>query len=262
MVEHFSPLTKEALGWYVYLLEAPDGSPFYVGKGRGDRAFEHGRDAADVTDHPELQSAKHARILQIEQTGDRVRVVVLRHGIPSSTQAYEVESAAIDLINRLSPESLLNVVLGHHHAQRGVMLAEDVETVYAAPTAPTLEVPILLVSLNQLWRPDMTEDELFEITHGWWKASGARRHAVQYVFGVHNGVVRTVYRPTAWRRRSTGDRGWEDDVPGKERWGFDGESAPEMAQYMRTSVSRLLTTKQWSHLYAGPEPAVPAPAMP
>lgn len=249
----FSPLAKESLGWYVYLLEDMDGQPFYVGKGRSDRAFAHSQDARDVADHPDLQSAKHARILQIEASGGQVRVMILRHGIFTSTQAYEVESAAIDLINRLRPGQLLNIVLGHHHAQRGLMSAADVEVLYAAPPAPRLPVSVLLVSLNRLWRPDMRDDELLEITRGWWKANGARRDTAQYVFGVHNGVVRTIYRPLSWRARVEGDRGWEDDTPGKPRWGFDGEPAPGMSGFMRTSVARFLTTKQWSHLYAAPE---------
>jgi uncharacterized protein len=261
VVQAFSPLAREALGWYVYLLEDGERQPFYVGKGRGDRAFAHASDAHDVADdHPELQSAKHARILKIENEGGRVRVIVLRHGISSSVQAYEVESAAIDLINRLRPGTLLNVVLGHHHAQRGLMPAAEVEVLYAARPAPPLQVPVLLVSLNQLWRPDIAEDELFEITRGWWKANGPRSDAAQYVLGVHNGVVRSVYKPVTWRKRAPRDRDFQHDAPGKERWGFDGSPAPEMASFLRTSVSRFITTKQWSHLYAGPEP--PAAAGP
>jgi hypothetical protein len=252
-VKGFSPLAREALGWYVYLLEDGDGLPFYVGKGRGDRAFAHAKDAQDLADHPDLQSAKHERILKIEAGGGQVRVLVLRHGIASSVQAYEVESAAIDLINRLRPGTLLNVVLGHHHAQRGLMAAAEVEVLYAARPAPTLHVPVLLVSLNQLWRPDIDQDELYECTRGWWKANGPRRDAVQYVLGVHNGVVRSVYKPLGWRKRAVGDRDSQYDVPGKERWGFDGQPAPEMASFLRTSVSRFITTKQWSHLYANPE---------
>jgi hypothetical protein len=249
----FSALAREALGWYVYLLEDDEGHPFYVGKGRGDRAFAHAEDAKDVADHPELQSAKHARILEIQAEGGHTRVMVLRHGISSSVQAYEIESAAIDLINRLRPATLLNVVLGHHHAQRGLMAAAEVEVLYAARPAPKVLMPVLLVSLNRLWRQDITEAELFEITRGWWKARGRRRDAVQYVLGVHNGVVRSVYKPVKWRKRAPGDRDFEHDVSGKERWGFEGEPAPEMAPFLRTSVSRFITTKQWSHLYAGPE---------
>jgi hypothetical protein len=121
------------LGWYVYLLRDPrTGQIFYIGKGRGDRAFEHDEAAATSVDHPELQSAKAARITELATAGRRVCVDVLRHGISSESLAYEVESAAIDLANKLSPGTLLNVVLGQD-AERGLMTAGEIEVLYAAP---------------------------------------------------------------------------------------------------------------------------------
>ena len=117
-----------------------------------------------------------------------------------------------------------------------------------------MHVPVMLVSLNQLWTPEMSPDDLYEATSGWWRA-GVKRDTVAYVFGVHNGVVRSVYAPTSWRARRVGDRDWQDDVGKRPRWGFEGRDAPEMSTYLRTSVRRLITTTQWSHLYVEPEPA-------
>jgi hypothetical protein len=259
-MDRFSVLTQESIGWYVYLLRDPrDGQVFYVGKGRGNRAFQHAAAAADTVDHPELQSAKASRINQITEAGHVVEIVVLRHGISGEAQAYEVESAAIDLANVMSPGCLLNVVLGHHHVERGVMSAGEIEILYAAPPAPPLMVPVLLVSLNKFWYPAATPDELVDMTHGWWHARGPRRDEVKYVFGVHNGVVRTIYRPENWRPRAPGDRGWEEDVGNRIRWGFDAAPAPEMAHFLRTSVSRFLTSPQWSHRYISPEVTTDAP---
>lgn len=258
-MDRFSALATECLGWYVYLLrDARTGGIFYIGKGRGDRAFQHEAAAMSAVDHPELQSAKSARINDIAAAGSHVQVDVLRHGISSEPQAYEVESAAIDLVNMLSPGTLLNVVLGHHHAQRGLMAAEEIEALHAAPPAPRLTVPVILVSLNRLWRPDATDAELENITKVWWNTRGVRRDSAKYVFGVHNGVVRTIYRPHNWHERVQGDRDWEDDIDKSPRWGFDPAPAPEMTEYLRTSVARFLTNNQWSHRYVGPEPSQPS----
>jgi hypothetical protein len=256
--EGFSPLAREGLGWYVYVLRDPrDGRVFYVGKGRGNRAFQHAASAADGVDHPELQSAKAARINQIIEAGHAVEVVVLRHGIRDEVQAYEVESAAIDLANMLAPGSLLNAVRGHHQVERGVMTAEEIEVLYAAPEAPQLTLPVILVSLNRLWHPDATEGELADMTQGWWHTRGPRRDRARYVFSVHNGVVRTIYRPENWRPRAAGDPDAEDDVGKPQRWSFDPVPAPEMAHFLRTSVARFLTSRQWSHRYVGPETTTP-----
>lgn len=254
-MDRFSTLAKEQLGWYVYLLRDPrDGVVFYVGKGKGDRAFAHEASATSAEDHPALQSAKAVRIAGIASDGERVQVDVLRHGIPNESQAYEVESAAIDLANMLVPGNLLNVVLGHHHVQRGLMPAQEIEVLHAAKPAPALKVPVMLVSLNNRWDPSLSEQELEAATAFWWHARGSRRDKCQYVFGVHNGVVRSVYRPLRWRGRVKGDHGWEEDL-GKTytRWGFEAGPAPEMGHYMRTSVRRFIRATQWSFLYVEPE---------
>ena len=254
-MDGFSPLAQEQLGWYVYLLRDPrDGEVFYVGKGKGNRAFAHELSATAAEDHPELQSAKAQRISEIASAGDRVQIEVLRHGIPSAGQAYEVESAAIDLASLLAPGTLLNVVLGHHHVQRGLRPAQEIEVLHAAKPAPPFTVPVMLVSLNNRWDPRLSAQELEEATCCWWHARGPRRDACKYVLGVHNGVVRTVYRPLKWRPRVKGDPGWEEDE-GKSfaRWGFEAGPAPEMSHYLRTSVRRCIRATQWSILYIDPE---------
>jgi hypothetical protein len=83
-------------------------------------------------------------------------------------------------------------------------------------------------------------------------ASGSRHDECEYILGVHNRVVRTIYRPVNWRQRVKGDDGWEDDVGKKPRWGCDGEPAPEMAEFLHTSLARYLKGAQWSHRYVGP----------
>jgi hypothetical protein len=249
----FSALTLEKLGWYVDTLSDPrDRQVFYVGKGRANRCFQHSAEAKDLADHPELQSAKHQRILAIEASGETVQVNILRHAIDSERQAYVVESAAIDLINQLQPKTLLNVLLGHHHAQHGLMDAGEVEVLYAAPESPPPMSPMILVSLNSLWTPTATGEALREMTTGWWIASGVMTRKPTYILGIHNGVVRSVYRPGDWRRRAEGDRGWTsmDDIK-RNRWGCEGLPAPEMEHWIGTNVKRFLTAKQWSVRYIG-----------
>ncbi len=251
-MEGFSPLTCEALGWYVYQLTDPrDATIFYVGKGCGNRAFAHSATARDTADHPELQGEKARRISEIERAGLHVRIHVLRHRLASEELAFEVESAAIDLLNVLRRETLLNLVSGRHsHRHHSTLLsAEELEVRYAAAEAPLLRHRVLLVSLNRNWRPEMPDEELYERTRFWWKANGWRRDECKHVMGVHNGIVRSVYRPIRWYSHTSTHRTGKPH----RRWGFDGEPAPEMSNFLRTSVRRFLSAPQWTHRYAGPE---------
>ncbi|MEX6462844.1 hypothetical protein AB6N35_00520 [Dietzia cinnamea] len=102
----------EILGYYVYLLVDPrDGRPFYVGKGRGERANSHEIEAlaghvtlpADpsVTNLPKTElSAKTARIAEIHNAGLRPDVWIARYGLTKS-EYTAVEAALIDLLSWL-----------------------------------------------------------------------------------------------------------------------------------------------------------------
>lgn len=270
----FSQAALEALGWYVYLFSDPRSSAvFYVGKGSGNRAYRHGAEARDRADHPDLQRAKHERILDIEADGHQVVVEVLRHALPDEDTAYLIESAAIDLIDRLQPGSLLNLVAGHHSGRYGLAAAEEIEIRYAARPLPNPGHPVVLTSLDQTWRPGMTEPDLTEFTARWWRLDTGRQPRPEYVLGVHRQIVRTVYRITGTELRKQGDRGWENDQAERPRKGFLVEPAPELAHCVGASTLGLLSANpQWSVRYltdadfasrdaALPSDPVPPPPM-
>ena len=76
------------LGSYVYIYSDPQtNKPFYVGKGKGQRAFAH-LDCAD--------GAKGEVIENIRARGLQPRIDILRYGL-TEKEAFLVEAAAIDL---------------------------------------------------------------------------------------------------------------------------------------------------------------------
>jgi len=86
----------EHLKWYIYrLIDPRNGDTFYVGKGQGNRVFEHAR-GQDVVERDELLSAKLERIRRIRAAGLEVGHVIHRYGLSTSALAYEVEAAVID----------------------------------------------------------------------------------------------------------------------------------------------------------------------
>ena len=59
MIKSFSPKTKEALKYYVYVYSDPDTKePFYVGKGKGNRAFQHLDDQSETDKANKIDNAK------------------------------------------------------------------------------------------------------------------------------------------------------------------------------------------------------------
>ena len=86
---------KEHLGWYVYrLIDPRQGETFYVGKGQGDRVFDHVRSMENEDE--DATDLKLQRIKEITSAGLDVGHVIHRHGIESSDIALEIEAALID----------------------------------------------------------------------------------------------------------------------------------------------------------------------
>jgi len=128
----FSPKTIENIGYYVYILLDPrDSKIFYVGKGKGNRVFEH---VAGIPDNP-IDSDKISLIKEIINNNQEVEHYIIRHGIENDEVALEIEATLIDLLtynkfNHLS--NITNIVTGHNTFERGIKTVDEIEILYAA----------------------------------------------------------------------------------------------------------------------------------
>src|SRR4051794_1944331 len=78
----FLPGVSEHLGYYVYALIDPRNEAiFYVGKGKGDRVYQHARHAKKVARSESRAELKLGRIQDIHHAGFDVRVELVRHGL-------------------------------------------------------------------------------------------------------------------------------------------------------------------------------------
>ncbi len=229
----------EKLDYYVYLLIDPETDQvFYVGKGVGNRIFAHLN--AAISD--ETASDKLDKIRSIHAKGLKISHIIHRHGL-TEKEAFEVESALIDLIPFTE---LTNQVLGHNSDDRGRMNVAEVIAKYQAPVVEITE-PVILITVNRLYRRGMSAEDLFEITRGKW-VIGSRRNNAKYAFSVNKGIIREVYEIERWLpaqiEADEVKRGWissdaaNAEVKQRSRWQFEGKIAEGLRHYVGGSTEK------------------------
>ena len=176
------------------------------------------------------------RIEEIRKAGKEPEIEILRYGLKED-QAFLVEAAVIDCIGL---DHLTNEIRGEHSRSFGRVTVKDVLLTMSAPKAK-IEVPCILITINDLYRSEMPPEELKEATRGIWKV-GRRREGAKFAMAVFQGVVREVYRIDRWLPAST--RYKTRDTTGfvkSGRWEFEGDVAREQSKtYVGTSVRHPL----------------------
>jgi hypothetical protein len=226
----FLPGVAEKLGWYVYALRDPrTNAIFYIGKGTGDRAFQHARYTRKVAVNPR-ESLKLDLIHDIHAQGHEVGVEIIRHQIKDDEMAYEVEGAMLDTFALLGIE-VANEVSGHG-SDRGWRPLEDINLQYAAePATIAPDHRVVLIRINRQFRRTMVAEELYEATRKWWAVAPHYRKP-DFAFSVYAGIVRAVYRIRSWERH-------ESDSD----WAFHGDVDAAMEDlYVWKDVSSYLPT--------------------
>lgn len=212
MISIFNDRTIDALAYYVYALVDPrDDRIFYIGKGKGNRIFQHAKDSLNEDD----KSLKLDIIRSILREGKQVCLYILRHNLSEET-AFVVESVLIDLLTykKFNKTNLLaNIVAGHHQWDEGIKNIEEINLLY---NCMKIEVnhrdTLLLVSLNKSFdqskangvyrRPD-----IYEATRKYWKIGKNSPQEIKYVLGVYKGVVRCVIEVKSWKWTTVAEDG-------------------------------------------------------
>lgn len=236
MTEFPSEVQRE-LQNYVYALVNPRSDQiFYVGKGCGNRAFEHLSEDGN--------SEKHERIEDIRSDGLEPRVDVLAHGL-SKENALKVEAVCIDVIGL---GQLTNRVTGQNSSWGGRQSAEKiVATIGAEPVE--VDDPALVINIAQTFYYGMSERDLYDITRGIWRLNVDRARNIDLVLAVHEGVIQEAYQPDDWHPAGTTDYERRDLDPEhcEGRWEFTGQTAPE-------SLRKTYVGKRPSNISFGQNP--------
>jgi hypothetical protein len=196
----FPPGVTTRLGWYVYLLAEPDsGRPFFVGRGRGDRCFEHvraariepssnGRDRR-AKKFPALDHIRRIETARAPAPGRQVRVEILRYGM-SADEARLVAGATADVLGLPSPPDAAGGSGRMAAAELGIRLARRAKF--------KRDHPVVLLQVA----PDVSDLDYETVRHGWrigrrWIDPGGPRSPGWAVI-VAGELVVGVYRIGGW----------------------------------------------------------------
>ena len=229
MEPRIPPEVAERLGYYVYLyVDSRTDEPFYVGKGKGNRALAHLSDKSE--------SHKTRVLKELSEAGYEPRIEILARSLPDSLTALRVEAAVIDL---LGLDNLTNLIRGSDSIELGRVPLEELVFQYAAKPVE-IEHPVILIRINQQYRPGMANEELYDVTRGIWKLSPGRAERANYALAIFEGVAREVYKIERWlpaKELEFPTR--NENLKVEDRWGFEGHlaSSKVRSKYRGCSVA-------------------------
>ena len=235
--DSFPTGVADQLKWYVYrLIDPRNGETFYVGKGTGNRIFDHakGESADKIAEAPTTQDGedkeddvdlKLQRIRDIRAVGLEVSHVVHRHGIDREVVAYEVEAALIDAY-----PGLTNKVVGLGSGDYGSRHVEEIILQYAAKEFKVHE-RLILIAIHNTFGPL----DAYDAVRCAWRINVNRAKEYNLVLGHRQVLVVGAFQPDEWLPATRANFPGLFDVDfinpesgSPTRWGFTGiEVEPE-----------------------------------
>ena len=230
----FSKGTIDQLGYYVYrLIDPRNGQTFYVGKGKGNRVFQHVSgaidyyDGVDRSDHDYANDPNKLRIIrEIIDAGLEVIHVIQRWHM-TEDQAFEVEAALIDCFPGLS-----NLQSGHG-SDYGVCNTVELEEKLSAPIYEEPDFGYIIIKVKD-WRLEEMAVEYgadkarYEATRGCWHNRKPSIEKYPYIFSVTSGIVKAVYEVIEWHNVGERIQCTAKDAPNDIWNAFVGKKLPEI----------------------------------
>ena len=195
-MDRFSEKSIIALGdYYVYgLIDPRTKKIFYIGKGTGQRVFEHEKESLSS---PDSEKHKLKTIAEIKEEGLEVEKIIINCNL-SEAEAFAAEAALINAFNYVSDIGLTNIVAGHHSTE--ALDVHEFEKINGAIELQENDIrhKLMVIKINRLYQRGIKEDVLYDSVRGVWRASLKRIKTVDYVLGVYNSLIVAVYKPTKW----------------------------------------------------------------
>jgi hypothetical protein len=245
----FDRKTMINLGAYVYMLINPfSNKPFYIGKGRNNRVFQHIKCKLNKKD---VVNAKYDIIQKIQKKGKSVGHIIVRHGL-TDKEAFYVEASLIDAY-AFSGTRLTNKKGGHESIEKGLMTIDEIKRIYNAKRLSSMNKDCIIININRtfpkkkLINSESLYDEIYNATKGIWaldkhKIVNQNKILKKYVLSEYKGLIVEVFEVDKWY---TQKRGYGENAKkyGKMRDGssFSGKiaGAKIRKRYLNKSIAHL-----------------------
>ena len=222
----FPPEIEKDLEFYVYrLIDPRNGETFYVGKGTGNRVFDHvnlkieNPDDDDEENYDDELSRKEERIKEIHKAKLKVITVIHRYGMNEAT-AQHVASALIDAYMGLAETQ------SGFESDYGPMHTDEIMRLYSAAVANFSNIKNSLIIKIKQTTVNKNNGNVYKAVRSEWrlKKSLLNNNTVKYVFAVVNGIIKGVYEVSQW------------DDAGDNRICFTGTKASIWKKFIRQRI--------------------------
>lgn len=229
----FDNKTSEYLEYYVYALIHPTtDKPFYIGKGIGNRVFNHKHCALNTED----SSLKLDIIREITSSNLEVKHIVIRHGL-TEKEAFEVEASLIDLGNYIGFD-LSNIMDGHYAENRGLMTSDEIIRRYNAKPLEALLHPAIIININKKYSRGNSSEDIYLATKQAWVVGEQKRNITKFALSEYAGIIIEVFEIKEWYNVVT------EDNKRNNRWGFNGVVASDEVRNLYINKSIAHTKKK------------------
>lgn len=173
---------------YAYYEDENAKKPFYIGKGKDNRCFDHLFEKQN--------NEKNIKIQDMLKQEKFPYIKILRHGLTEEI-AKITEAVLIELFGI---EELTNKKSGDHTKIFGQKTINEIISLYSnSKHLDYSELPndSLIVKIARTFTESMTPQELYEYSRGYWRINPNNKK-IDYVLAIHDGIIREVYKVRAW----------------------------------------------------------------
>jgi uncharacterized protein len=219
-ITKFSPDVIAKLQYYVYCLVDPrNNKVFYVGKGKGNRIFNHAEDTKKTKN--EEDSLKIKIINEIQNKRKKVIQIIYHYGLCEAT-ALELEAA---LINVYDPPANIR------RSDISPLSVEQIQDTLEIKETAKFEHKVLIIkiTLDSIKKQD---NDIYEAARKAWVLNPKNADKAEYILAVCNGVIKEIFVLIGKWHKSSNEAG---------RYEFKGEPAPKDIQELY--INKLIPPK-------------------